>query len=358
MHAPTIKTLLLAGALCLSFNSTPAQAQAKSSVMAMPIPVPAKSGGQNTAKSASQSGSSSASSSSSAFSSGAKSALQSASTASTPPRPQAEKVAFNSSDVQGGRPISLSAIWVRAVPITTQVRKPTIVAMHSCGGLYSIIRTGNGNNVLTPRTVAMARELRKAGYNVLLPDSLTPRGKTSICTESLQQRDASTAERARDVQASLRWLATQDDVDPDRIVLLGWAHGGAAVMKALTLPPERGALRAKAAVAFYPNCAQFNNAHVAYKPNAPLLILMGQEDDWAPASACTELSDKTASAKLKLNIYPDSYHEFDAPGMPMHVRLDVPNPLHPGQGVTSGTNPETKVQAYHDMFEFLTTELN
>jgi dienelactone hydrolase len=354
MHAPTIKTLLLAGVLCLSLNSAPAQAQAKSSVMAMPIPVPAKSGSQNTAKSTLQSGSSSVSSSSST----SKSASQSASAASTPPRPQAEKVAFNSSDSQGGRPISLSAIWVRAVPITTQVRKPTIVAMHSCGGLYSIIRTGNGNNVLTPRTVAMARELRKAGYNVLLPDSLTPRGKTSICTESLQQRDASTAERARDVQASLRWLATQDDVDPDRIVLLGWAHGGAAVMKALTLSPERGALRAKAAVAFYPNCAQFTNAHVAYKPNAPLLILMGQEDDWAPASACTELSDKTASAKLKLNIYPDSYHEFDAPGMPMHVRLDVPNPLHPGQGVTSGTNPETKVQAYHDMFEFLTTELN
>jgi dienelactone hydrolase len=348
MHVPTIQTLLLAGALGLSLGSIQAQAQtqiptqtpAKSGVKAMPIPVPAKSGGQTSGKSTSPS------------------ALQSASAAPTPPRPQAEKVSFNSSDAPGGKPIALSAIWVRAVAITTQVRKPTIVAMHSCGGLYSIIRTGNGNNVLTPRTVAMARELRKAGYNVLLPDSLTPRGKSSICTESLQQRNVSTAERARDVQASLRWLSTQDDVDPDRIVLLGWAHGGAAVMKALTLPPERGALRAKAAVAFYPNCGQFTTSHVAYKPNAPLLILMGQEDDWAPPSACTELSEKSAPGNVKLNIYPDSYHEFDAPGMPMQVRLDVPNPLHPGQGVTSATNPETKVLAYHDMFEFLSTELN
>lgn len=338
MHAPTINTLLLGGALCLSLCNTPAQAQAKSGISAMPIPVPANSGGKKN---------------------GAQNAAQSSTQSpAQAPRPQAEKVAFNSSDMQGSKSLSLSAIWVRAAPITTQVRKPTVIAMHSCGGLYSIIRTGNGNNVLTPRTVAMARELRQAGYNVLLPDSLTPRGKASICTESLQQRGASTAERARDVQAALRWLATQDDVDPDRVALLGWDHGGAAVMQALTMPPERGALRAKAAIAFYPNCAQFTNARAAYKPNAPLLILTGDEDDWAPVAPCTELTQKTASQKVTLNVYPDSYHDFDAPGMLMQARLDVPNSLHPGQGVTSASNPETKVLAYRDMLAFLAAELN
>ena len=347
MHAPTINTLLFAGALCLSLCNTPAQAQAQSGISAMPIPVPANSGAKKSgAQNAAQSSASS---------------TQSPAQSPQPqqaPRPQAEKVAFNSSDMQGGKPLSLSAIWVRAAPITTQVRKPTVIAMHSCGGLYSIIRTGNGKNILTPRTVAMARELRQAGYNVLLPDSLTPRGKASICTESLQQRGASTAERARDVQASLRWLATQDDVDPDRVALLGWDHGGATVMQALTMPPERGALRAKAAIAFYPNCAQFTNTHAAYKPNAPLLILTGDEDDWAPVAPCTELTQKTSSQKVTLNVYPDSYHDFDAPGMLMQARLDVPNPLHPGQGVTSASNPETKVLAYRDMLAFLAAELN
>jgi dienelactone hydrolase len=349
MHAPTVNTLLLAGALCLSLCNMQAQAQAqaqtKSSISAMPIPVPANSGGKK---------------------SGAQNASQSSTQASSQspqspppprPRPQAEKVAFNSSDMQGGKPLSLTAIWVRAAPITTQVRKPTIVAMHSCGGLYSIIRSDNGNNVLTPRTVAMARELRQAGYNLLLPDSLTPRGKKSICTESLQQRGASTAERARDVQAALRWLATQDDVDPDRVALLGWDHGGTAVMQALTMPQERGALHAKAAIAFYPNCAQFTNTRAAYKPNAPLLILTGEDDDWAPAAPCSELSQKTASQEVKLNVYPDSYHDFDAPGMLMQARLDVPNPLHPGQGVTSASNPEAKALAYRDMLAFLAAEL-
>jgi dienelactone hydrolase len=85
---------------------------------------------------------------------------------------------------------------------------------------------------------------------------------------------------------------------------------------------------------------------------------MGAEDDWAPVAPCTALTEKAQGAPIKLNVYPDSYHAFDAPGMPQHVRLDVPNPQHPGQGVTSGTNPEAKVAAYHDMFNFLDAELN
>jgi dienelactone hydrolase len=270
------------------------------------------------------------------------------------PRPQAEKVAFDSSDTSGGKPLVLSAIWVRAAAVGQTARKPTVVALHGCGGLYSIVQ--RDRSVLTPRNASMARELRNAGYNVLLPDSLTPREKSSLCTESLQQRDATTAARARDVQAALRWLGKQDDVDSDRIALLGWSHGGTAVMKALLAAPERGVPQPRAAVAFYPNCAPFAQSRAPYRPGVPLLILMGQEDDWTPVAPCAALADKAAQ-KITLNVYPDSYHEFDAPGMPLHVRLDVPNSQHPGQGVTSEGNTETKVLAYRDMLHFLGAEL-
>ena len=266
------------------------------------------------------------------------------------PRPQVEKVFFTGADMQGEKPL-LSAIWVRAAPIDKdKPLKPTVIALHTCGGLYSVIQ--KDKNLITPRTAALARELRNAGYNLLLPDSLTPRGKVSVCTESLQQRDASTAQQARDVQAALRWLARQDDVDPDRIALLGWANGGSAVMKALAAKQPRGGLQIKGGIAFYPSCAQIDS-RVAYKPSAPVLILMGDEDDWAPVTACNALVAKADPSMVKLNVYPNSYHEFDAPGMPIHVRMDVPNPLHPGQGVTAGTNTETKAQAHDDMFTFL-----
>lgn len=267
------------------------------------------------------------------------------------PRPQVEKVLFSSPDMQGAKP-ALTAIWVRAAPIDKdKPLKPTVIALHTCGGLYSVIQ--KDKNLITPRTAAMARELRNAGYNLLLPDSLTPRGKVSVCTESLQQRDASTAQQANDVQAALRWLARQDDVDPNRIALLGWANGGSAVMKVLAAKPAaRGGLQIKGGIAFYPSCAQIDS-RVVYKPSAPLLILTGDEDDWAPASACNALVTKADPSLVKMNIYPDSLHEFDAPGMPIHVRMDVPNPLHPGQGVTAGSNTATKAQAHDDMFTFL-----
>lgn len=277
-------------------------------------------------------------------------------------RPQAEKTSFYSADAAGGKGVRLSAIWVRAAiaAVNDPQRKPTVIVMHSCGGLYSIVQ--RDKSYMTPRNAMMARELRNAGYNVLLPDSLSARGKRSVCTESLQQREASTAERARDIQGALRWLATQDDVDTDRIALLGWAHGGSAVMKALG--NMRSQVRTqkmplpKAGVAFYPDCAPLAKSALPYKPAAPLLILMGDADDWSPAAACASLTKvKNGVSPITLNVYADSYHEFDAPGMPIQVRMDVPNPQHPGRGVTSGGNSETAIQAYKDTFQFLDAQL-
>ncbi|MDB5776294.1 MAG: dienelactone hydrolase [Herbaspirillum sp.] len=326
MHANIIAALLLTGAAGLSLGNARAQAQT--------LPKSAA----NTATPA---------------------AVKPSAPAQAAPsggRPMAEKISFNSADMQDGKPLRLSAIWVRGAGVNDRVRRPTVIAMHGCGGLYSIIRTDN--SLLTPRTSAMVRELRQVGYNTLLPDSLTPRGKHSICTESPQQSEASAAMRTSDIQASLRWLAKQDDVDPTRIVLLGWGQGGSTVMQSLTLTPERNLPLPKAAIAFYPNCGQFTRSRIAYKPALPLLILTGAEDDWTPADQCRTLADKTGPSRLTLNVYQDSYHEFDAPGMMMLVRLDVPNPQHPGQGVTSGVNTEAKTLAYRDMLRFLDKELN
>ena len=58
--------------------------------------------------------------------------------------------------------------------------------------------------------------------------------------------------------------------------MIGFSHGGWAVLKAVLARP--GARPFAAAVALYPGCDP---------PNAPLithtLILIGQADDWTPA---------------------------------------------------------------------------
>ena len=67
----------------------------------------------------------------------------------------------------------------------------------------------------------------------------------------------------------------------------------------------------KAGIAFYPYCDM-----PLYNLNAPLLILIGESDEWAQAKWCTEMMPPEQSdLDLILKIYPGAYHDFDWEGM-------------------------------------------
>jgi dienelactone hydrolase len=279
-----------------------------------------------------------------------------------PPLPplHTERVSLTSVETPGSKATALFGFWF-AGKGKTPAKKPTIIAMHGCGGLYSSF---NKEQIeFTPRHLAMARALTDAGYNVLFPDSFTPRGRRSICAESLQQRIASSNLRRLDVQVALRWVAMQDDVDGSRIGLVGWSHGATTILSALNLAQTDVAVRKvqpKAAVAFYPVCSAYSKARTPYKPAAPLLILMGENDDWTPPEACESLERKLegADTAITLKLYPDTYHDFDAPGMPMHVRMDIPGAGKPGAGVTIAANPDARAAAYQEMLKFFKDKLD
>jgi len=55
----------------------------------------------------------------------------------------------------------------------------------------------------------------------------------------------------------------------------------------------------------------------------------------------------------EVNLYPDSYHDFDNPTGQVRLRTDVPNGVHPGQGVHVGPNPVAREQAYARLRELL-----
>ena len=48
---------------------------------------------------------------------------------------------------------------------------------------------------------------------------------------------------------------------------------------------------------------------------------------------------------------------FDAPDLPIKLHKEIPNGVHPGAGVTTGSNPEAKEMAYKEMLEFLERHL-
>src|SRR5207249_9393854 len=105
------------------------------------------------------------------------------------------------------------------------------------------------------RYTRYVEHLHRAGYHVLLPDSFTPRGMPSICTVKNNERTITVEMRRADVVAAVHWLARQPDVDPKRIVLLGWSHGAMTSLNAINSARTGFAALLAGAVVFYPGCS-------------------------------------------------------------------------------------------------------
>lgn len=238
--------------------------------------------------------------------------------------------------------------------LTGSAAKGTVVALHGCGGLYAT--GGSRKGQFNARHQAMAELLVAEGYNVVFPDSLTPRGESQLCTQRIGTRKIGQAERRADALATLAWVAAQPWALPGRIALLGWSHGGSAVLAATDA--SRADVRSQAikpalAVAFYPGCSQALKS--GYKPDAPLVLMLGEKDDWTPPGPCLELGE---SVGAEVNLYPDSYHGFDSPQGQVVLRSDVPNGVHPGQGVHVGANPAARALAYARLRTLLSNALS
>jgi len=54
-----------------------------------------------------------------------------------------------------------------------------------------------------------------------------------------------------------------------------------------------------------------------------------------------------------VNVFADSYHDFDNPVGSVKLRRDVPNGVNPGQGVHAGANPAAREKAYARLLEVL-----
>jgi len=262
----------------------------------------------------------------------------------------AERVEFDSLDRNNGKPVRLFG-WFFAAKRKTGA---AVIALHGCGGLYG------RDKDLNARHRAMAELLQQEGYHVLFPDSFMPRGKESLCSEKIGTRDLTSANRRRDVLGALNWIAARPQVDASRIALLGWSHGGTTVLSANNrqfCEVAAHKVRPRAAIAVYPGCSAYLNSRDGYRLNAPLLLMIGEKDDWTPAKPCVALHQKVGvqypDDVFELRVYPDSYHGFDSPNAPLRVRKDVPNGINPGQGVTTGGNPAARKQAYAEMFKFL-----
>lgn len=259
----------------------------------------------------------------------------------------ADEVQVPSLDQRDGAPLRLRGHWFAAATVQAA---PAVVLLHGCGGAYA--RTGAHAGALSASMRDYAAWLNAEGVHALVLDSFGARGETALCTQRHGERAITQAHRRRDALGALAWLAVQPGVDAARLGLLGWSHGGSAVLAATQRDhPEVAAapVRPAFAVAFYPGCAQA--LREGWQPVAPLLLLLGAADDWTPPGPCEALA-RRAGALVQVHSYPGAFHGFDARA-PVRLRQDVPNGVHPGQGVHVGGDPAARAASRAALRAFL-----
>lgn len=236
---------------------------------------------------------------------------------------------------------------------------PAVVILHDCSGL------GARSSGAPAR---WSHELVARGYVTIVPDSFTTRGHPDgVCTDGRPSRgEVAPARRALDAYAALAHARALPFVDGRHVGLMGGSHGGSSTLAALAAADDPGDPLARAqrdgfaaAVALYPGCrARYGgwrpDADGAYRPVAPLLILIGERDDWTPAAPCEALVRSTRGGPHPADIvvYPGARHSFDSDRPVRYVATRVNMNAPGGRGATTGGDPRAWADSIRRVTEF------
>jgi dienelactone hydrolase len=179
---------------------------------------------------------------------------------------------------------------------------PAVVYMTVCGGIDGPL----------PRAVQKTTtdHLLAKGVAVLIVDSFTPRSEpTGVCANlgPLDEEKATQYVKrgSNDALAAVAVLKAMPELDTKHIFLMGFSLGGTSSLFA-TETKNSAIHEAKVArvIAYYPFC------YDGVDPSVPVLVLIGEKDDWTPAAKCQAVTGKT---NFEVVVYPGAYHAFNQP---------------------------------------------
>jgi dienelactone hydrolase len=232
--------------------------------------------------------------------------------------------------------------------------------LHDCSGL------GERSNGSPSR---WARELVRQGYVVAIPDSFSTRGHANgVCVDpSPSRNEVSPLRRVPDAYEALAYVRALPYVDGERVGVMGGSHGGSTTLATVgkfAFDPRRLVEQKQhgfvAAVALYPGCVSRNQRWAAgYQPLVPLLILIGERDDWTPAPPCVELVEAAnrAGAHASIKVYPGAHHAFDGASPVRYLATRVNANAPGGRGATTGGNAEAWADSIREVSAFFARHL-
>jgi len=179
---------------------------------------------------------------------------------------------------------------------------PGVVLLHGAGG------------VIERRGPTYARQLAAMGFAAMVVDAFAARRDLAVgfldrllaITETMLVADA---------YGALAYLDARDDVDGDRVALVGFSYGAMAsifaVYEQVAEAVASGGQRFAAHAAFYGPCiARFSDPSTT---GAPVLMLAGTEDAIVAPDRCEEIADdlEGAGSAVRTVWYEGAYHQWD-----------------------------------------------
>jgi dienelactone hydrolase len=176
---------------------------------------------------------------------------------------------------------------------------PAVLYMAVCGGIY-----GPPNRAMQKATVD---HLLSKGIATFIVDSFTPRNELhGICADLGNLAEAKAIQYftrdSNDALAALKVLQTLPDIDTKHIFLEGYSYGAVGSLMAID-KKNPASLDADVAgvIAYYPFC------YDGVDPSVPVLVMVGEKDDWTPAAKCQAVTGKT---DFEVVVYPGDTHAF------------------------------------------------
>jgi dienelactone hydrolase len=178
---------------------------------------------------------------------------------------------------------------------------PAVVYVSGCSGINSPFGRAQQK--------AAIDHLLSKGVATLIIDPFTPRNEPQGVCANLGNLDEKTALQyftrgGNDVLAALNVLEAMPDIDTKHIFLQGYSYG--AISSLFATDTKNPANRAKVAgvIAYYPFC------YDGVDPSVPVLVMVGEKDDWTPAAKCQAVAGKT---NFEVVVYPADTHAFNTP---------------------------------------------
>jgi dienelactone hydrolase len=185
---------------------------------------------------------------------------------------------------------------------------------HADGSVPAVIMLHGAAGIVANRELIYGPQLAEMGVAALVIDSFGTR--RDLATDFIDRLlNITETMLMADAYAGLRYLATLPEIDPRRVVLVGFSYGAMATMYAMSegiaerLAPD--GLRFAGHVAFYGPCiARFADARTT---GAPLLMLYGEKDELIDPRRCAEVAAdlRAGGSAVEVHTYPGAVHQWD-----------------------------------------------